>query len=108
VIYWPASIAMQHEHGAACHADVAELLDAVGADEVFLVRLEADPTSLVKRIIEREPASWSGLSGLVEHAQELAVTMPGLAGVNLVLSTEGERAEDVAARIRTARPDWPS
>ena len=89
-------------------ADVAELLDAVGADEVFLVRLEADPTSLVKRIIEREPASWSGLSGLVEHAQELAVTMPGLAGVNLVLSTEGERAEDVAARIRTARPDWPS
>lgn len=34
--------------------------------------------------------------------------MPGLADVDLVLSTEGERAEDVAARIRAARPDWLS
>ena len=89
-------------------ADVAELLDAVGVAEVLLVRLEAEPASLVERIIEREPASWSGLSGLVEHARELAVTMPGLAGVDLVLSTEGQRAEDVAARIRAARPDWLS
>lgn len=89
-------------------ADVAELLDAVGADEVFLVRLEAEPASLVERIIEREPPSWSGLSGLVEHAQELAGTMPGLARVDLVLSTEGERAEDVATGIRAARPDWLS
>ena len=89
-------------------ADAAELLDAVGADEVFLVRLEAEPTSLVDRIIEREPPSWSELSGLVAHAQELAATMPALAGVDLVLSTEGERPEDVAARIRAARPDWLS
>ena len=72
------------------------------------MRLEADPASLVERIIEREPSTWSGLSGLVEHAQELAVTMPGLTGVDLVLSTEGDRAEDVAARIRSARPDWLS
>jgi ATPase subunit of ABC transporter with duplicated ATPase domains len=86
-------------------ADVNELLDAVGADEVFRARLEAGPASLAERIIEREPAGWSGLSGLVEHAQELAATMPGLPGFDLVLSTEGERAEDVAARIRAARPD---
>jgi len=86
-------------------ADTAELLDAVGADEVFLVRLDAEPATLVERIVEREPASWSGLAGLVEHTQELAATMPGLAGVDLVLSTEGQRPEDVAARIRAARPD---
>ncbi len=89
-------------------ADVAELLEVVGADEVFLVRLEAQPARLVERIIEREPPGWSGLSGLVEHARELAATMPGLAGVDLVLSTEGERAEDIAARIRGSRPDWLS
>jgi ATPase subunit of ABC transporter with duplicated ATPase domains len=86
-------------------ADVNELLDAVGAEEVLCVRLEARPASLAKRIIEREPAGWSGLSGLVEHAQVLAATMPGLPGFDLVLSTEGERAEDVAARIRAARRD---
>jgi hypothetical protein len=30
--------------------------------------------------------------------------MPALAGVDLVLSTEGEHPEDVAARIRAACP----
>jgi chloramphenicol 3-O-phosphotransferase len=89
-------------------SDVAELLDAVGADEVFLVRLEARPATLVERIVDREPPSWSGLDRLVEHTQELAATMPALSGVDLVLSTDGERAEDVAARIRAARPDWLS
>lgn len=32
--------------------------------------------------------------------------MPGLHGVDLVMSTEHERPEDVATRIRDARPDW--
>ncbi len=84
--------------------DVAELLAAVDADETVLVRLEAPPQTLVERIIEREPASWSGLPGLVEHAQELAASMPDLAGVDLVVSTEGQRPDDVAAHIRAALP----
>lgn len=85
--------------------DLGKLLDAVGAEEHFLVRLEAQPATLVERIIEREPAGWSGLDGLVEHAQELAVSMPALRGVHLVLSTEGRHPEAVAERIRAARPD---
>jgi len=32
--------------------------------------------------------------------------MPALSGVDLVVSTEGECAEDVAARIRAAFPAW--
>lgn len=84
--------------------DLAQLLDAVGAEEHFMVRLEAEPTTLVERIIQREPESWSGLPGLVRHAQELAVTMLHLDGVDLVLSTEGQRAEAVAGRIRAALP----
>jgi hypothetical protein len=86
-------------------ADVAALLDALGADERFLVRLEARPATLVERLVEREPASWSGLARLVEHTQELATSMPALAGVDLVLSTDGQRAEDIAARIRAAGPE---
>ena len=84
--------------------DVAGLLSAVGAEDVFVVRLEARPAVLVARIVEREPASWSGLSALVEHAQALARSMPGLAGVDLVLSTDGQRPEAVAGRIRAALP----
>jgi hypothetical protein len=72
---------------------------------VFVVRLEANPATLAERIIDRGPASWSGLAGLVQHTQELALNMPALGGVDLVLSTDRQRAEDVAARIRAARPD---
>ena len=56
--------------------DLSWLLDAVGAEERVLVRLEAEPATLVEWIIEREPASWSGLANLVEHTQVLAETHP--------------------------------
>jgi chloramphenicol 3-O-phosphotransferase len=85
--------------------DLAQLLDAVGADEYFIVRVEAQPATLVERIVEREPEGWSGLSHLIQHTQDLAATMPALRGVDLVLSTEGQRPEAVAERIRAARPD---
>jgi hypothetical protein len=84
--------------------DVAQLRAAVGADEVVLVRLQARPSTLAERIVDREPASWSGLPGLVEHARELAASMPSLGGVDLVLDTDGQRAEDVAAALRAAVP----
>jgi adenylate kinase family enzyme len=84
--------------------DVAQLLAAVGAEEVFLVRLEAHPDALVERIVRREPANWSGLRALVDHAQELAESMPALASVDLVLTTDDQRPEDVAARVRAAHP----
>jgi GTPase SAR1 family protein len=84
--------------------DVAQLQHAVGADEYFLVRLHAPPATLVERIVKREPHGWSGLPGLVEHTQELAHSMPSLRGVNLILSTEGQHPEAIAARIRAALP----
>jgi GTPase SAR1 family protein len=86
-------------------ADLAELREAVGADNYVVVRLEADAGTLVERIIEREPEGWSGLAGLVAHTRELAARMPALRGVDLVLGTEGQRPEAVAERIRASRPD---
>ncbi len=56
--------------------NVAQLLDAVGAGESFVVRLEARPATLVERIIQRERQGWSGLGDLVAHAQELAALVP--------------------------------
>jgi hypothetical protein len=84
--------------------DVAQLLAAIGAEELFVVRLQARPDALADRIVAREPASWSGLRALVDHAQALATSMPALAGVDLVLSTDDQRPEDVAARLRAAHP----
>ena len=84
--------------------DMTQLKQAVGADEYLLVRLEAEPATLVERIIDREPESWSGLPELVEHARELAAGLRALRGVDLVVSTEGQRPETVAQRIRDAHP----
>jgi Mrp family chromosome partitioning ATPase len=84
--------------------DMSQLRQAVGAAEYLLVRLEAPPATLVERIIDREPESWSGLPELVEHAQQLAADMPALRGIDLVVSTEGQRPETVAQRIRDAHP----
>jgi dephospho-CoA kinase len=93
-------------HGLVLLADTAEtpgdlavLIEATGADEAFVVRLEAPPDTLAARITEREPAGWSGTSALAAHARELAVSMSAVPA-DLVLFTEGARAEDIAARIR--------
>jgi chloramphenicol 3-O-phosphotransferase len=84
--------------------DLAEILDALGADESFVVRLEANPATLAERIIQRESDGWPGLSELVEHAQQLAATVPAAESINLVLSTEGQPPDTVAAQIREALP----
>jgi len=84
--------------------DLTRLLDAAGADDQFMVRLQASPSTLVRRLVEREPEGWSGLPDLLAHTQRLAVSMPALAGVDLVLSSEGERPRILAERIRAACP----
>ena len=86
-------------------AHLTGLLEATGADEHFVVRLEAPAATLACRIVAREPPGLPGLDEFIEQAQELARRMPALTGVDLVLSTEGQEARDVAARIRAARPD---
>ena len=81
-------------------AELAALRDAVGAGSSFVVRLEAPADTLAERIVAREPPGWSGLAALVEHARAMAP----VAGADLFLTTEGETAGAVAARIRkTAR-----
>jgi broad-specificity NMP kinase len=80
--------------------ELSALREAVGAEDCFVVQLRAEPDTLAERIVAREPPHWSGLAALVEHAR----TMPPVGGADLELSTEGQAAEAVAARIReTAR-----
>jgi len=76
------------------------VLAAIGTESRFVVRLEAGPETLERRIREREPDGWSGLDELVESSSELATTMADLAEVDLVLDTEDLSVEEVVARIR--------
>ena len=51
--------------------ELAQLIGAIGAEDVFVVRLHAAPDTLAERIVAREPPHWSGLAGLVEHARAM-------------------------------------
>lgn len=84
--------------------DLRCLLAAVGADEHAVVRLEADAETLRRRIVEREPEGWSGLDELVDASARLRAAIADLEGVDLALSTDGQRPRVVAERIRDAFP----
>ena len=90
---------------AESDADLRGVLDAIGADEHVVVRLEAEPATLARRIVEREPEGWSGLNQLIAASARLAPIIAGLDGIDLALSTEDTRPSEVAERIRDAFPD---
>ena len=55
---------------------------------------------MATRIAAREPDRWPGKAGLIAHARELAETVPRLAGIDLLIETEGRPAEHAAELIR--------
>lgn len=104
-----AVIALQRDAGrnaflvAATTETEAELrgvIDAIGADPVVVVCLSAPPDVVAGRIAEREPDSWPGKDGLIQRARELSSDIPAIPGIDLVLSTAGRRATDIAAEVR--------
>lgn len=85
-------------------ADLHSVLEAIAANEHAVVRLEAEPATLARRIVAREPNGWSGLDELVAASARLGPVIAALDGVALALSTENTEPADVARRIRDAFP----
>jgi hypothetical protein len=84
------------------HRDLDATVAAIGADSCAVVRLEADPATLRERIVAREPDGWPGLDELLAPSERLSPLIAALDGVDLALSTDGERPESIAERIRSA------
>jgi energy-coupling factor transporter ATP-binding protein EcfA2 len=84
--------------------------DAVSADRTLVVLLVAKPDVVAARIDAREPDEWPGKVKLIEHARELAVSMPcELKGVDARIETDGRTAVDVAMEVRDVlRPMAPA
>ena len=80
-------------------ADLDGLLRAIGAEETLVVCLSAPGDVCAARVLAREPERWAGREALAAHARELAEAIPGLPGVDLVLSTDGRNEEAVAAEL---------
>jgi hypothetical protein len=84
--------------------DLRNLVAAIAADAHVVVRLHAEPETLRRRIIEREPETFTELDELVAASARLAPVIAGLDGIALALGTERRRPADVAADIRDAFP----
>ena len=84
--------------------DVRDLVAAIAADAHVVVGLHAEPETLRRRIIEREPETFTELNALVAASAHLAPVIAGLDGIALTLSTVGRRPAEVAAQIRDAFP----
>jgi adenylate kinase family enzyme len=83
-------------------ADLSDLLAAIGAERTLVVALSAPGDVCAARVLEREPERWAGREPLAEHARSLAAVIPGLPGVDLVLSTDGRSVEAVAGELLDA------
>lgn len=84
--------------------DLDATVAAIGADRHAVVRLEADPATLRERIVAREPDGWPGLDVLLAASARLGPVIAALDGIELALSTDGERPETIAERIHDAFP----
>jgi len=84
---------------------LAAVVSAIEADEYLVVGLDADPQTLRKRIVAREPPEWSGLPQLLDVVDEIALTIRSLEDVQLLCSTDKASPTAVAEQIRQARPD---
>jgi hypothetical protein len=84
---------------------LGEVLEALGADDHLLIRLEARLSTLRQRFVAREPPGWFGLEYLVEEAKSLHRNTPELDGVHMVLDTERLGSTEITDRIRSSRPD---
>jgi chloramphenicol 3-O-phosphotransferase len=83
-------------------AELADLVTAVGADEHAVVALGAEPATLRRRILDREPESWLGRGELAAATARIAPAIAALDGVTLALSTEDQTPERLARRISDA------
>ena len=106
-----AVLALQRQIGrrlflVAATAETADELRAVisatCADRVLVVCLSAPGETVASRLAGGEPDRWPGKQRLIAHARALAQSIPNLAGVDLVLETDSQEAEVVAARVRDA------
>ena len=86
-------------------AELQRVIDAVAVDRTLVVCLYAPPEVVAARIADREPDAWPGKQPLIAHARELAMAIPAIAGIDVVVDTDGRPAVEAAARVRALLAD---
>lgn len=84
------------------NGDLRGVVGAIGADEHVVARLKADPSRCAAASSSASPKGWADLDRLVAASARLGRVIAGLDGIAFASSTEGQRPEVVAERIRDA------
>lgn len=87
---------------AESEGELSDVRAAAGVARSLVACLRAPADALAARLQAREPDGWPGKAALVAHARELADAVPALAGIDLLLDTEGRDAGDVARAVLAA------
>jgi hypothetical protein len=82
--------------------ELAAARDAIAVDQLVCVLLTVPPEVAATRIEAREPDTWPGKQGLIDHARQLAVSMRDLGGIDIRIDTDGREVGDVASELREA------
>ena len=82
--------------------ELAAVRDAIAAEQLVAVLLTVPPEVAAARIDAREPDTWPGKQGLIDHAGQLAVSMRDLAGIDIRIDTDGREVGAVASELREA------
>ena len=83
-------------------AELDALLDALGCDDVAVVRLTARSDTAVARVMAREPVGWPGLPQLCDTARDLGARLDALVRVDSVVGTDDATPAEVVAGVRAA------
>ena len=84
---------------------LGDVLAALDADDHLLVRLEAEPATLRRRILAREAEGWFGLDHLLKEMEHLHPAMAELAAFTSCWTPSARPRREIVEAIRAARPD---
>lgn len=103
-----AVLALQREAGrrrflisatVEAEEELAAVRTVTAAELLLVVCLSASSETVASRIDAREPDRWPGKQPLIARARKLSSSVPGLAGIDLIIETDCRDAADVAAEI---------
>lgn len=84
------------------------VIDAINAEHTLVLCLRAPANVVAARVEAREPDRWPGKRPLINHARELADTIPTLGAINAVLDSSQRPVEELASEVLGLLKDWVS
>lgn len=87
--------------GVETAAELAEIVAAIGTEQLLVVGLSASAETLTSRLAQREAVQRRGDESITARARALAAIAPRLNGIDCVIETDNATSAEVANEILT-------